>query len=56
MFRHQWFGNLVTMDWWDGLWLNEAFVTLLGEGKPVTRDLYLNLPDAQWLSMNSNHG
>jgi len=35
---HMWFGDLVTMEWWDDLWLNESFADWMGD--KITDQLY----------------
>ena len=38
---HMWFGDLVTMEWWDDLWLNESFADWMGD--KITQELYPDL-------------
>ena len=35
---HMWFGDLVTMEWWDDFWLNESFADWMGD--KITNELY----------------
>jgi len=57
---HMWFGNLVTMEWWNDLWLNEAFASWIDE--VILRRLYpefeshLGLPQTRAFGIDQGTG
>jgi len=49
---HMWFGDLVTMKWWDDLWLNESFASWLGE--KITSEVFPEYGIAERLVLDAD--
>ena len=51
---HMWFGDITTMAWWDNLYLNEGFATVMGESIILDRLFPEWHPDSQFLNDHLN--
>ncbi|THG98505.1 hypothetical protein EW026_g3702 [Hermanssonia centrifuga] len=51
---HMWFGNITTMAWWDNLYLNEGFATIMGEVLMIDRILPEWKVDSEFINIFLN--
>src|SRR3984957_17306526 len=49
---HQWFGDMVTMEWWNNIWLNEGFATWMSNKPLAVWKPEWNIPEGQAAELN----